>query len=478
MKKIYVVLSCVLSLYLVSCASQNIPSDISSTETPEVNFLEQPEESNSDDNISENLDPNESTDTTIEIEESEEVVSDNKIQLDEIIEPVVITLEPAEEVTYDDSQTDEIQDEQNDIEETQEEQIEIELPPELPEANQEIDTSVSDENELEEFSDNTDDIVDVIDDVEDVIETFDSNSDDIIDITDENDAVSDEESIDEELILNNDEEPVEIIPSRSVTLKKQEYLDISYPGTGWVYMGITDGSKDLSYFGRKLGTADTKFTLQAKVTGTKLLHFYRNDALTNQYIDDYIEVTILPEKGSNKTHIEAPAYTQPVPKKAKEIFVPKNNSDKTLDENKSVASETDISTAFSSTKENNEVIKEISDDNININDSETLKDVESDSKAIEQPDTNVLLKEIYILYNEKEYKAALDKLDIFFEYSTSDRDEALFLQGQIYEAKSETQNIKAAMDSYTSLIKNYPASKYWDDANKRIKYLKRFYFGG
>ena len=112
-------------------------------------------------------------------------------------------------------------------------------------------------------------------------------------------------------------------------------------------------------------------------------------------------------------------------------------------------------------------------DNININDSETLKDVESDSKAIEQPDTNVLLKEIYILYNEKEYKAALDKLNIFFEYSTSDRDEALFLQGQIYEAKSETQNIKAAMDSYTSLIKNYPASKYWDDANKRIKYLKR-----
>ena len=47
---------------------------------------------------------------------------------------------------------------------------------------------------------------------------------------------------------------------------------------------------------------------------------YKNDSLTNQYIDDYIEIEILSEKGSNKNHIEAPAYKQPVPKKAKEIL--------------------------------------------------------------------------------------------------------------------------------------------------------------
>ncbi len=79
------------------------------------------------------------------------------------------------------------------------------------------------------------------------------------------------------------------------------------------------------------------------------------------------------------------------------------------------------------------------------------------------------------MYNEKEYSAALKKLNQFFEFSTDNRDEALYLKGQILEAKSEVRDIKGALEAYTSLTKNYPASKLWDDANKRIIYLKRFY---
>ena len=98
-----------------------------------------------------------------------------------------------------------------------------------------------------------------------------------------------------------------------------EYLDISYPGRGWIYMGITDGSKDLSYFGRKLGTSDTNFTFQAKIEGTKILHFTKNDTLQNEYIEDYIEVKILSEKGSNKTHIKAPEFKMQSKKQQNEI---------------------------------------------------------------------------------------------------------------------------------------------------------------
>ena len=95
------------------------------------------------------------------------------------------------------------------------------------------------------------------DDIILVIESDDST----IDIT--NDDVI--QPVEEEVSVNPDEQTEsaeeKIIPSRKVTLKKMEYLDISYPGRGWIYMGITDGSKDLSYFGRKLGTSDTNFTL-------------------------------------------------------------------------------------------------------------------------------------------------------------------------------------------------------------------------
>ena len=69
----------------------------------------------------------------------------------------------------------------------------------------------------------------------------------------------------------------------------------------------------------------------------------------------------------------------------------------------------------------------------------------------------------------------LKKLNQFFEYSTDNRDEALYLKGQILEAKSDVRDIKGAIDAYTTLTKNYPASKFWDSANKRIIYLKRFY---
>ena len=100
------------------------------------------------------------------------------------------------------------------------------------------------------------------------------------------------------------EESTEAYPvSRSVSLKVSEYLDISYPGNGWIFMGATDNSKNITYFGRKLGTQNTNFSLQARIPGTKILHFYKNDNLTNQIIDDYIEVRVLEERGSKRKSV-------------------------------------------------------------------------------------------------------------------------------------------------------------------------------
>jgi outer membrane protein assembly factor BamD (BamD/ComL family) len=47
--------------------------------------------------------------------------------------------------------------------------------------------------------------------------------------------------------------------------------------------------------------------------------------------------------------------------------------------------------------------------------------------------------------------------------------------GQLLEADSPIKNIKEAINTYQSLCDSYPASKYWESANKRIIYLKRFY---
>ena len=81
----------------------------------------------------------------------------------------------------------------------------------------------------------------------------------------------------------------------------------------------------------------------------------------------------------------------------------------------------------------------------------------------------------FVIWDNSDILEFLEKINSFLESATSKRDLGLYLQGQILEAKSEVQNIKAAIEAYSTLTKNYPASKRWDDANKRMIYLKRFY---
>lgn len=108
-------------------------------------------------------------------------------------------------------------------------------------------------------------------------------------------------------------EAPQITPSRSVKVKINQYLDVTYPGTGWVYIGESEKNAIFNYFGRKLGTGNTTFALRAKKAGTTLLHFYKNDALTGEYIDDYLEVEVDSKKGTGR--VKAPSYADIVPAK-------------------------------------------------------------------------------------------------------------------------------------------------------------------
>ena len=518
MKKILIAVLCVIPLCLTSCASapeevaQETPPQIEAADTTETPDSE--ENGNSEDNIQDDSDEQIPVEEDIEETEKSEILPEPEA----FIEPEVITLEPEDEIIP--SETEPVS-----------EEVEKEEPPEILTAD-EIDSSET-ENKADEAlaveeaqNENDDETADTVADI--VIEEKSSYSeaDEItggIDITDdENDSKTQ---------LREAEK--HIIPSRSVTLKKFEYLDVTYPGTGWIYMGLTDNSKDLAYFGRKLGTKDTKFSLQARTAGRKIIHFYKNDPLTGNYLDDYIEVIITAENGSNKTHIEAPEYKLPVQKKEKqtetnpeEIVETEENNEssatsetkspataaaaetKTISESKSTSgtttSTTDtksatsvgssssaastVSSSSASTTSEKSKRSESSTTSVSSTVSDTSKAAEntssetqnevsasSQSTAAAASNPLSLLQEAQLLYNEKEYKAALSKLNSFFELSTDRRDEALYLKGQILEAKSDIRDIKGSLEAYSSLTKNYPASNLWESANKRIIYLKRFY---
>ncbi len=110
-----------------------------------------------------------------------------------------------------------------------------------------------------------------------------------------------------------------VVPSRSVVMDNNQYLDIRYPGSGWVYLGevTEDGSsieeQNLTYFGRRRTSEDTSFTMKASKPGTTILHFYKQDILTATFIDDYLEVTITEAIAQNGFRVIAPSYESIVP---------------------------------------------------------------------------------------------------------------------------------------------------------------------
>ena len=289
-----------------------------------------------------------------------------------------------------------------------------------------------------------------------------------------------------------------IKPSRSMTIKKNQYIDITYPGTGWIYLGQKDNKKDFTFFGRKLGGKDTSFTLRAKNPGTYLLHFYKNDPLTNSYIDDYLEVIVENKETSSTEHILAPNYATIVPPKVtitaetrKENK--KQNINKTVDENKNKQQKTqeEQTQNIASKKQIDSSVKTViqTQDAENTNEipetSNTQNIIETkqeENNTQNKPNQNLdKLKETELLalakkqFTNKEHSNALYTLEKFFEKAVSKIDEGLFLQGQILESKSDVQNIKGAIDSYELIVKSYPASAYWTQANKRTIFLKRFY---
>ncbi|MBE6354113.1 hypothetical protein [Treponema sp.] len=311
---------------------------------------------------------------------------------------------------------------------------------------------------------------------------------------------------------SEDEEEISIpVPSRSVTIKKNQYLEIKYPGSGWVYLGETDDTSMMRYFGRKRNSGNTSFTLRARDEGTTLLHFYKNDALTDEFIDDYLEVTVS-GTDNKESRVTAPDYETAVPPAPKNR---KHNSHNTVSENPEISEtvesssiditpygpdETGNKTENTKTASDTSVRNERKNDsniatviqNTDSTDSAVSTKKSSRTEASEKPDStsaeskneiitdglsaDELLEKAQAAFDNGEYEKTLNYLDAFFDKSTEKIDSGLFLQAQTYESNSSVRNLKNALETYETIVRDYPQSINWTKAYERMTYLKRFYF--
>ncbi|MBQ2314543.1 MAG: hypothetical protein II187_06540 [Treponema sp.] len=299
--------------------------------------------------------------------------------------------------------------------------------------------------------------------------------------------------------------PSEIVPSRSVTLKKNQNLDIVYPGSGWIYLGETSGSTLLRYAGRKLSADTTSFTLLAQENGSAVLHFFKNDALTGKYIEDYLEVSI---EGSSAVanHVTAPSYADVIPPRptfnaavasGTQAAQPQKDKETSpqaaVQEQESrkeapvqaVAQNSGAKDAASTVIQNTDSAEEAAAPVAESRTAPAAKESGSSScstaAATAKEDTASLSSDDILAlaqkaYDAKDYPLSLSYLADFLDKAVTRVDEGLYLQARALEAPSASRDIKQSISVYRKVVEQFPESPLWETANARIVYLDRFYF--
>ena len=270
-----------------------------------------------------------------------------------------------------------------------------------------------------------------------------------------------------------EETPVdEKAPSRSVTIKKRQYLDVTYPGEGWLYMGDEYNSKALSFKGREQKGNSTLMKFYSDRAGEALLHFCKQDILTDTYIHDYLLVTVDKTTG-NRQHIEAPEYI-PAPAVNKDADIAEIGEEQTevsdvaevseQEENEDEESESEINSIGGISLADEPDVVFSFGDGIDFSDG-------GDDDYYQQ-----LIDEANDAFFAGRGQEAVEKAQIVIDDGSYFSDEALYIQAQVYETDQALLDVNKAYGLYKTIVDYYPESSLWSKASKRVTYLERYYY--
>ena len=254
--------------------------------------------------------------------------------------------------------------------------------------------------------------------------------------------------------------------SRSVKLYTGQRLEVVYPGEGWVYLGESSAQKGIKYQQRKLQSGTSIFHFGAGYEGSYILNFSYFDVFSDNFISDSIAVHVEKAKTKLNNTVKAPDYKGP-------INAQKENKPDLKKENKydEVLAGTPLKAESSSSAKKNENTKVYdTPDLVTVTEKSESKTSGQDFKSAAE-----MLDMIRGYISEGNAANALNSAEEFFKNYSVSLDEALFLRGQAYELNGPNKNVKKALEAYQTLVKAYPESKFWDKADARIRYIKKFY---
>ena len=287
----------------------------------------------------------------------------------------------------------------------------------------------------------------------------------------------------------------DIVFSRTVRATVGQIIEIPFRGTGWVFLGEIGSRRGIAYDSRRLDPEGQTFIFRAESPGTYILKFYKEDFIRDYILNDHVQVIIgdVPETSGtgwfnapvDRGRVIAeprwpPEYSGTTPPAASAGTASPAASPQT---SPAETASPGAAPQTPSTAAQGETRPQVTDDGI-VQVTPTAPPGSAAQAA--PPATTIVMPQNaspddYVNKAKEEYDAgrigsAISILEQFKQRYPSGSDEAFWLLGQFYEANSPHREIRTSLDYYRRLVNEYPQSKRYNDAKRRIAYLERYYF--
>ena len=266
--------------------------------------------------------------------------------------------------------------------------------------------------------------------------------------------------------------------SRMVAVEEKQRLELTYPGHGWVYVGEQTSQQGLKYEQRKLQDNNSIFMFTAEKKGDYVLHFSYFDVFTNDFITDAVAVSVSAARSSAaKSMVQAPEYkietddaekTEQTQSSRSEQLMPAQQAEHQL-------GNAGIGGTRQSMQAGNVAADRTGNEGVSNETAFSVTAAESEAVQDAALTPEQLLENARTAIAAADANAALQYLERFFTVSTEKLDDGLFLRGRAYELNGSVRNIRLALDAYRTLTADFPQSKYWAEADSRIRYITNFY---
>jgi TolA-binding protein len=324
-----------------------------------------------------------------------------------------------------------------------------------------------------------------------------------------------------------------IVFSRIVRATVGQLVEIPFRGTGWVYLGELGARRGVSYDSRRLDPEGQSFVFRAEAAGSYALKFYKQDFIRDYILNDYVQVIVgeAPETSAagwfnpplDRGRVSAERWPSALEEAdalersrrgssgnsapvAGSSVPPADSVPATGSSVPAVGAVPATGSSVPATAQPAETQPagagtppparpDISDEGIvpvrppvaagqagaAVPEAAPVLLPEHSAGTEDRPappDENLpdeYLQKAREEFNVGRVAGALAVLDQFRERFPAGSDEAWWLYGQFYEANSPSRDIRAALDYYRRLIREYPQSRRYNDARRRIAYLERYY---